>query len=71
MNVIVCKLIQKAVDFIVSPRRVLISNFKQLYRIAEALFEMFIALLIEIAAPRHAMCSFTKDQFKNNDVVSC
>ena len=67
MNVIVCKLIQKAVDFIVSPRRVLISNFKQLYRIAEALFEMFIALLIEIAAPRHAMCSFTKDQFKNDE----
>ena len=66
MKVTVCKLIQKAVDFIVSPRRVLISNFRQLYRI-EALFEMFIALFIKIAAPRHAMCSFTKDQFKNDE----
>ena len=67
MKVIVYKVIQKAVDFIVSPRRVLISNFKQLYRIAEALFEVFIALFIKIAAPRHAMCSFTKDQFKNDE----
>ena len=67
MNVIVCKLIQKAVDFIVSPRWVLISNFRQLYIIVEALFVMFIALFIKIAAPRHAMCSFTKDQFKNDE----
>ena len=52
MNVIVCKLFQKAVDFIVIPRRVLISNFKQLYRIAEALFEMYrLQHLVMLCAP--------------------
>lgn len=62
-----CKLIQKAVDFIVSPRRFLISNSGQLYGIVEALFVMFIALFIKIVVSGHVMYSFTKDQFKNDE----
>ena len=49
------KLIQKAVNFIVSPRQVLISSFGQLYRIVEALFVIFIALFIKIVASGYAM----------------
>lgn len=66
MKVIVCKPIQKAAEFIASPRRFLISNFGQLYRIVEALFVIFIALFIKIVVFGHAMYSFTTHQFKND-----
>ena len=56
------KLIQKAVNFIVSPRQVLISSFGQLYRMGEALFVIFIALFIKIVV----MFFLTKHHFKND-----
>ena len=60
------KLIQKAVNFIISPRQVLISSFGQLYRIVEALFVIFIALFIKIVASGYAMFFLTKHHFKND-----
>ena len=60
------KLIQKAVNFIVSPRQVLISSFGQLYRIVEALFVIFIALFIKIVTSGYAMFFLTKHHFKND-----